>query len=99
VTVDGKILDATPEKNSDLYWALGGGGDGTCGGGTHGVVISITVKAHPGQRPASAHSTFGSRWVTKDQFYHAVRAFHKIFSNYHPQVEPRFTLSKPLGFL
>jgi FAD/FMN-containing dehydrogenase len=73
VTVDGKILDATPEKNSDLYWALSGGG-----GGTYGVVVSMTVKAHPEQRTASANLTFGSSGVTEDQFYGAIGDFHEI---------------------
>jgi hypothetical protein len=39
VTMEGEHLIATPEKNSDLYWALSGGG-----GGTYGVVVSITVR-------------------------------------------------------
>lgn len=42
VTADGKLLTATPTENSDLYWALSGGG-----GGTYGVVMSMTVKAYP----------------------------------------------------
>lgn len=40
VTADGAHLVATPTQHSDLYWALSGGG-----GGTYGVVISVTVKA------------------------------------------------------
>lgn len=42
VTPAGKYLVATPDKNKDLYWALAGGG-----GGTYGVVLSVTIKAHP----------------------------------------------------
>ena len=41
VTADGDVLTASPTENSDLYWALSGGG-----GGTYGIVTSITVKAH-----------------------------------------------------
>lgn len=41
VTAAGKVLTASPTQNSDLYWALSGGG-----GGTYGIVTSITVKAH-----------------------------------------------------
>ncbi|KAG9514989.1 hypothetical protein KCU93_g9640, partial [Aureobasidium melanogenum] len=40
VTADGTHLVATPTQHWDLYWALSGGG-----GGTYGVVISVTVKA------------------------------------------------------
>lgn len=42
VTADGRHLVATPEENSDLHWALGGGG-----GGTFAVVLSMTAKAYP----------------------------------------------------
>lgn len=41
VTADGKHLIATPVENQDLYWALSGGG-----GGTFGVVVSMTVKIY-----------------------------------------------------
>jgi hypothetical protein len=42
VTPRGQYLIATPENNTDLYWALAGGG-----GGTYGVVLSATLKAYP----------------------------------------------------
>ncbi|KAH6974604.1 putative FAD-dependent isoamyl alcohol oxidase [Ilyonectria sp. MPI-CAGE-AT-0026] len=42
VTPSGEYLVATPEQHEDLYWALSGGG-----GGTYGVVLSATVRAHP----------------------------------------------------
>ena len=40
VTGDGKHLIASKTENSDLYWALSGGG-----GGTYAVVLSLTAKA------------------------------------------------------
>lgn len=42
VTADGRFLTASEEENTDLFWALRGGG-----GGTFGVVTSVTVKAYP----------------------------------------------------
>ncbi|KAF4614409.1 hypothetical protein G7Y89_g15329 [Cudoniella acicularis] len=42
VTATGEHLIATPEQNTDLYWALSGGG-----GGTYGVVLSMTAKIYP----------------------------------------------------
>ena len=42
VTPGGAYLIATPQNNTDLYWALAGGG-----GGTYGVVLSATFKAFP----------------------------------------------------
>ncbi|PQE19415.1 FAD FMN-containing isoamyl alcohol oxidase protein [Rutstroemia sp. NJR-2017a BBW] len=42
VTGVGALVTASPTHNSDLFWALSGGG-----GGTYGVVVSATVKFHP----------------------------------------------------
>lgn len=42
VTPRGEYLVATPESNTDLYWALAGGG-----GGTYGVVLSATFRVFP----------------------------------------------------
>jgi FAD/FMN-containing dehydrogenase len=42
VTANGTLITATPTKNTDLYWALSGGG-----GGTYGVVLSLTARAYP----------------------------------------------------
>lgn len=42
VTADGKLQIANECTNSDLFWALRGGG-----GGTWGVVTKIVHKAHP----------------------------------------------------
>jgi FAD/FMN-containing dehydrogenase len=41
VTANRKLVNANSKENSDLYWALNGGG-----GSTYGVVVSMTVKAH-----------------------------------------------------
>jgi len=42
VTANGTHLVATPEQNSDLYWALSGGG-----AGTYAVILSLTSKVYP----------------------------------------------------
>jgi FAD/FMN-containing dehydrogenase len=41
VTADGQIRIANACNNSDLYWALKGGG-----GGTYGVISKVTVRTH-----------------------------------------------------
>ena len=42
MTADGNLAIANPYQNQDLFWALRGGG-----GGTWGVVTSVTYKTHP----------------------------------------------------
>ncbi|KAF1831498.1 FAD binding domain protein [Decorospora gaudefroyi] len=71
VRVDGgELVKATPRVNPDLYWALSGGG-----GGTFGIVVSMTVKAYPEERSAAANLSFSSSGVALDVFYGAVAAF------------------------
>lgn len=42
VTADGRLLTASPEENSDLFWACQGGG-----GGNFGVATSFEFGVHP----------------------------------------------------
>lgn len=42
VTANGEHLTANTHQNSDLFWALRGGG-----GGTYGIVTSVTYKTRP----------------------------------------------------
>jgi FAD/FMN-containing dehydrogenase len=73
LTVNGsKIVIASPEKNTDLYWALSGGG-----GGTYGIILSMTVKTYPETQVAGANLTFTDAGVSQEQFYDAVTAFQK----------------------
>ncbi|KAL8707004.1 MAG: hypothetical protein Q9201_000052 [Fulgogasparrea decipioides] len=79
VTGTGELLRASPSEHPDLYWALSGGG-----GGTYGVVLSLTVKAHPDQRTAAANLTFSNEGVSQDTFYDVVGTF---ISNLPPLVD------------
>ncbi|KAJ5732350.1 FAD binding domain protein [Penicillium malachiteum] len=42
ITAGGELKTASPTQNSDLYWALSGGG-----GGTYAVVLSMMVRVYP----------------------------------------------------
>ncbi|QKX62345.1 uncharacterized protein TRUGW13939_09504 [Talaromyces rugulosus] len=70
VTVDGKKLTASPQENSDLYWALSGGG-----AGTYAVVISAIVKAHKDGPVAGSTLTFPN--IYGNSFWVAVEAWMK----------------------
>ena len=55
VTADGNHIVANSYQNQDLFWALRGGG-----GGTWGVVTSVTYKTHPSTPFAGAFFTVNS---------------------------------------
>ena len=69
----GNLITATRDNEySDLYWALSGGG-----GGTYGVVWSVTSKAHPGT-PVTGLSLSVTNMadISQDTHYEAVKRFH-----------------------
>jgi FAD/FMN-containing dehydrogenase len=72
VTAEGKLLVATPLQNADLYWALCGGG-----GGTYGVVVSLTVRVYPDKRTSASNFAFTNEGVDQDTYYAAVSAYIK----------------------
>lgn len=73
VTASGALVTASQTKNSDLYWALSGGG-----GGTYGVVVSMTVKAYPDTIVSGASLIFNSDTSSSDNFYAAIEKFHSL---------------------
>ncbi|KAH8682580.1 hypothetical protein BX600DRAFT_479116 [Xylariales sp. PMI_506] len=75
VTADGRFVTASEAVNSDLFWALRGGG-----GSTFGIVTSVTVKAWP-QMDVSL-STFSftiSDTLSTDSFWAACHAYWSHF--------------------
>lgn len=77
VTADGTLLTASPTQNSDLYWALSGGG-----GGTYGVVVSLTVKAFPDGAIAGASMGFLSEGISQETYWGAVELWHTIVPSF-----------------
>lgn len=73
----GRFLVARPDnENADLYWALSGGG-----GGTYGVVWSLTAKAHPAV-PVSGFnltiSTTDNKNMSTETFDHIVELYNQF---------------------
>lgn len=70
ITGKGEHLVASPTNNSDLYWALSGGG-----GGTYAVVLSQTTKAHVDGPVAGASLNFTNVGNDND-YWAAIEAWH-----------------------
>ncbi|KAI0399642.1 hypothetical protein F4802DRAFT_602767 [Xylaria palmicola] len=70
VTSNGKIMTASATQNSDMFWALRGGG-----GGTFGVVSSLTVKAFPDAPTSLATMTILNDGANTDNLYSAITTF------------------------
>jgi len=70
VTPSGEFLTANSTSNTDLFWALRGGG-----GGTFGVVTSVTIKAYKDMPVTTATWSFNTTKLGKDKFWTAVKAF------------------------
>ncbi|OCL04327.1 putative FAD-dependent isoamyl alcohol oxidase [Glonium stellatum] len=77
VTASGQHLTATPTQNSDLYWALSGGG-----AGTFGVVLSMTTKLHPDGPIGGAALTFNDTTVGNEAFWDAVGVWFVYLPNF-----------------
>ncbi|KAI9651893.1 MAG: hypothetical protein M1831_007515 [Alyxoria varia] len=73
VTPKGKHVVAKPgSKYEDLYWALSGGG-----GGTYGVVLSMTYRMFKDEKFGGANLTYTSAGVSKQDYWDAFTAVQK----------------------
>lgn len=70
---DSSFVTANSTHHSDLSWALRGGGPGT-----YGVVVSMTVKAHPDSYASSASFTVLDNGTNTDTIYKGIGAFLRI---------------------
>ncbi|KAL8730235.1 MAG: hypothetical protein Q9166_004212 [cf. Caloplaca sp. 2 TL-2023] len=77
VLANGRTVTASPCQNPDLFFAIRGGG-----GGTYGVVISTTIKAHPTtQRTAQQLSFAPLNSSYMSDFMKAVELVHNAYPN------------------
>ncbi|RDL36373.1 FAD-binding protein [Venustampulla echinocandica] len=75
VTADGRFLTASSTENTDLFWALRGGG-----ASTWGVVTSVTVRAHPSMPISTAQFIFTAK--SSAAFWLGVRSYWERFIPY-----------------
>jgi FAD/FMN-containing dehydrogenase len=73
VTANGDVVTASATENSDLYWALSGGG-----GGTYGVVVSLTIRAYEAKPVGGAVMQLLASSTTPEKFAAAVSKFHEL---------------------
>ncbi|KAI8634142.1 FAD/FMN-containing isoamyl alcohol oxidase MreA [Xylariaceae sp. FL1651] len=70
VTANGELLTASATSNTDLFWALRGGG-----GSTFGIVASMTVKAYPDIAASTAYLTVPINDTNINDTYSAIGTF------------------------
>ncbi|OQD79836.1 hypothetical protein PENANT_c043G07633 [Penicillium antarcticum] len=73
----GKFLVANRNQNADLYWALAGGG-----GGTYGVVWSMTSKAHQDSHVSGLNLSFTTDGISDDIFFKAVELYNTYLPSF-----------------
>jgi len=68
----GNYLVANQNQNADLFWALRGGG-----GGTFGVVLSVTVATFPDEPTTAMTLSFNSTGLSPETYFSLVTSFHE----------------------
>jgi hypothetical protein len=75
VTPKGELIVTSPQNHSDLHWALSGGG-----GGTFGVVVSMTAKLHKDGPTSGGYLSFNTS--------SGVSAFWDVIEQFQGGLEP-----------
>jgi FAD/FMN-containing dehydrogenase len=93
VTPDGKFQTVDEKNNGDLFWALRGGG-----GGTFGVVTSVTVRTLPKMKVAglTLSITIGPNGDVSDTlFWEAITAWWRRFPTFVQQGSYAYSIILP----
>lgn len=94
VTSQGKLVTASATQNPDLFWALRGGG-----GGTYGIVVSLTVKAFPDTYFSTAYLTVPDNGTNTDSLYSAIGNFIQRLPTLVDSGLFVLWLATPMGFM
>ncbi|RYO76108.1 hypothetical protein DL762_007547 [Monosporascus cannonballus] len=75
VTADGRVVTVDPEINTDLFWALRGGG-----GATYGIITSVIMKAYASINLTTSSLTLGTPSPISDidTFWQAVSLYYRF---------------------
>jgi hypothetical protein len=93
VTPDGKFLTVDEKTNVDLFWALRGGG-----GGTFGVVTSVTVRTLPKMKIAGLTLSIivgPNGDISEDIFWSAISAWWRRFPEFVKQGSYAYSIILP----
>ncbi|KAM0550759.1 hypothetical protein ACHAPJ_008824 [Fusarium lateritium] len=77
VVADGRYVIANAYQNTDIFWALRGGG-----GGTWGIVTSVTVRAFR-DPPIVTFSLSGGAPFGNESYWEAVKHFHAFLPKFN----------------
>ncbi|RDW67504.1 hypothetical protein BP6252_08900 [Coleophoma cylindrospora] len=94
VTADGRYVTASSSSNSDLFWALRGGG-----GATFGVVTSITIRAYPKISATVVSFSFISATMSTDTFWAGVRTYFDYFLDFADKGTYSYFFIYPFGIM
>ncbi|GKT84306.1 restculine oxidase [Colletotrichum tofieldiae] len=94
VTPDGRLITANDKKNSDIFWAVRGGG-----GATWGVVTSMTVKVYPKTKFAGLTWSLNTaeKNVSSTTFWSAMEAYWRRFPDFSAQKTYGYSTLFPAG--
>lgn len=71
VIANGSLTKATPtNENSDLYWALSGGG-----GGTYAAIVSLTPRIHKDQITSGVNLSWTNNGISQQTYYAGIEAY------------------------
>ncbi|KAF9631087.1 putative fad fmn-containing isoamyl alcohol oxidase protein [Lasiodiplodia theobromae] len=71
----GNVHIANRQNNTDLYWAMSGGG-----GSTYGVALAMTAKLYEDIPVSGANISFASANITADSFWNAIEKWSEVIS-------------------